>query len=375
MRSVQDFAALNPFKEIEPSYLKSVPRIKARLYDNATLSVIIRFHKEERLAFLEEAIFSLAIQDWPDLETLVVLQNGTEKLRQTVSDIINNQPWPAPPKYKIIMVQVPEDADGRSTLLNRGIEQARGRYVAFLDDDDFVYHHGYTTLIRQLMKGGLAIAVGGCRRALIQYEAQHWFVRKKDDFFKWGRSRSDLFKENFVPIHSYVIDRSRTVSFDLAFDESLPLLEDYDFLLRLFSHFEPDLSALDVPVCEYRVRMDGSNSIAHTPNASSEVRAKQKRAQRRIYETKKSLLFRMPLIEQIELASGMNKPLHEMVSGRTTEELIENRRVLLKIAYEIYAFFGQHPRWEELLGNLLHSGWDAYGRFKKRRMGKNLADQ
>ncbi|MGI9067942.1 MAG: glycosyltransferase family 2 protein [Pyrinomonadaceae bacterium] len=346
-----------------------MPRAKTRLYDNATLSVIIRFHTEDRLAFLEEAIFSLAIQEWVDLEILVVLQNGTEDLRQAVAEIVNHQPWPVGPQHKIITVDIPGNIDGRSTLLNRGIEHATGRYLAFLDDDDFVYHHGYTTLIRQLMRGEHAIAVGGCRRAVVQYESQHWFVQTKDNFFNWGRSRSDLFKENFVPIHSYVIDRSRISTFELSFNDSLSLLEDYDFLLRLFAEFEPDFSTLDVPVCEYRIRTDGSNSIPHTPNASPEARAKLKQAQQHIHERKKSLISRMPLFEQIELTRGLNL-------GNTVqapEGSMESRRVMLKVAQEIYEFFSRHPWWEERLSKALHNGWEVYSRHKQKRMGKPLA--
>ena len=270
---------------------------------NNTLSVVIRFHQKDRLAFLEEAIFSLAIQDWHDLEVILVLQNGTEELKDTIVDIIKRQPWPGQPRYRILLIPIPPGIDGRSTLLNRGMENAAGRYLAFLDDDDFVYHHGYATLIDQLIAGGQAVAVGGCRRANIQHEGEHWFVESKDDFFAWGRSRIDMFRDNFVPIHSYVIDRSRLGSFELYFDDACPPLEDYDFLLRLFNTVEPDFSKLEVPVCEYRIRLDGSNSIAYGGNAPPEVVERQKRAQELIKGRKKQIIRGMSAVQRRELRS------------------------------------------------------------------------
>lgn len=358
---------------------------------NQTLSVIIRFHQAERLPFLQEAIFSLAIQDWHDIETIVVLQNGTEELRRAVVDIIAGQPWPAPPRYQVLVVPVAQGVDGRSTLLNRGIARAAGRYLAFLDDDDFVYHHGYATLINQLVHGERAVAIGGCRRANIRYERNHWYVQSKDNFFSWGRTRFDLFSENFVPIHSYVLDRSRLGSFDIYFDDACPPLEDYDFLLRLFASFEPDFSQIDVPVCEYRIRMDGSNSIAYVPDAPPEVIEKQKRAQQLIRTRKKSLIQQMPAEQQRQLRevlytdlfddSGENAPpdagsAQPSPNGSSecppvaadacaATQTDDERRVLLQLTREVYVFFSNHPWWELQLSRMLHWAWRASRRMKK----------
>lgn len=348
--------------------------------DNSRLSVVVRFHDEVRLPFLDEAIFSLAIQGWDDIEIIVLLQNGTPELRQAVEQLIQRQPWPGSPQYKIITVEVAQGVDGRSALLNQGIQQAGGRYLAFLDDDDYVYQHGYATLIAQLVKGGRAVAVGGCRRAQIRFESGHWFVQAKDNFFAWGRSRLDLMRENFVPIHSYVIDRSRLGTFELYFDESFSILEDYDFLLRLCAEFEPDFSQFEMPVCEYRIRLDGSNSIAHVPNAPAEAVAAQKRAQRLIKERKERLIDNLPPGDLLKLKEGLlqsvsHGPTHEQERARETDQaaraqrLDADNRVLLKITQNVYLFFSKHPEWETRLSNTLHTGWRAYKRLKKQEAG------
>src|SRR5205085_12261957 len=138
-----------------------------------------------------------------------------DELVAAVREIIERQPWPAAPRYQILTVAVPPGVDGRSTLLTRGIERASGRYLAFLDDDDLVYQHGYTTLVAQLKAGGCAVAVGGCRMAKIKEVGGSWFVETKETPFTWGRTRNDLLRDNFIPIHSYVIDRARVEPRDL----------------------------------------------------------------------------------------------------------------------------------------------------------------
>lgn len=270
-------------------------------WNNATLSVIIRSHAPERLPMLEEAIFSLALQDWRDLELVIALQNAGEEFAEAVERLMHRQPWATMPKYQIVALHVPAGVDARSALMNLGIEQAAGRYLAFLDDDDVVYQHGYTTLIQQLREGGRAFAVGGCRRARLQPEAGDWYVRNKDNPWVWGQSRVDLFFDNFVPIHSYVIDRSRTGDFPLAFDETTSFLEDYHFLLQLCASFEPDLSRRDVPVCEYRIRLDGSNTVLESDPTPSEAKVERtRRAQQKLREKKDRLICRMNVTELAE---------------------------------------------------------------------------
>src|SRR4028118_769768 len=339
----------------------ALKKTKTHLFDNSTLSVIVRFHQRERLNFLEEAIFSLALQNWSDLEPIIVLQNANDELHRSISDMLDHQPWRVSPKYKIVNVQVPEGTDGRSILLNRGIEAATGRYLSFLDDDDCVYHDGYTTLIRQLIGGERAVAVGGCRRAQIGYENDHWFTHKKDNFFAWGRSLSDLFTENFVPIHSYVIDRARLGNLELKFDESFTLLEDYDFVLRLFVAHEPDFTLLDKPVCEYRVRLDGSNSIAHTPAASPEAVDLQQRAWTMIKESKKNLYSKYFPGKDINdlIETRLNLVRLESVE-QAKNSVDEDGRVLLKIVVMMYDFFSRYPRLELWLSKTLHLMWSTY---------------
>lgn len=337
---------------------------------NTTLSTIIRFHRKERLPFLEEALFSLATQYWHDLETIIVIQNGDDAIKREIIKMIDHQPWPTAPRYQIVLVAIPKGMDGRSTLLNRGFKQAAGRYVAFLDDDDVVYQHGYTTLIEQLKEGGAAVAVGGCRMARMQYEDNHWFIKSKDNPFAWGRTRNDLLRDNFVPIHSYVIDRARVDASDLYFDDELPPLEDYDFLLRLCAKYEFDFSRLDTPVCEYRIH--NLNSIPYTADAPPEALTTHVRAQQLINERKKQIMCSLPISEVVELQQSLVRyeqekaALQEQIARYEQERLFEQSRFLNTLTRKIYAFWGRYPRLEMRLSKLTHSGWRAYKRSKAR---------
>jgi glycosyltransferase involved in cell wall biosynthesis len=351
--------------------LSEVPGMYLKSSLNKRLSTIIRFHKRERLPLLEEALFSLAIQFWQDHETVIVIQNGTDEIRREIIEIIDRQPWKESARCQTLMIEIPEGMDGRSTLLNRGIEQATGRFLAFLDDDDLTYQHGYTTLIKQLEEGGSAVALGGCRMAKTQYLSNHWYIRTKESPFAWGRTRLDLLRDNFVPIHSYVIDRFRVDPADLYFDDELPPLEDYEFLLRMCARYEFDFSKLSVPVCEYRIH--SLNSIPYDSHAPVESHTFHRRAQQLIQERKQKILCTIPISELVELDSSLTtsrqqittlqqqiEALQEQLARYEQEKLHEQGRFLNTLTRKIYNFFGRFPGLEKRLSRLTHSGWKKY---------------
>lgn len=335
--------------------------------ENRTLSTIIRFHRTERLPFLDEALFSLAIQSWREHETIIVVQNGDEAMKRAIEEIVARQPWPSSSTQTILSVSIPPDRDGRSTLLNRGIERAKGRYLAFLDDDDLVYHHCYKTLIQQLESSGSAVAAGGCRTARVRRESDHWYVQVKETPFSWGRTRNDLLRDNFVPIHSYVIDRSRIDPKDLWFDDECPPLEDYDFLLRLCARYSFDFSNLDIPVCEYRIH--SMNSIPYTADAPAGALDFHQRAQKLINERKKNILCSVTVSELADLLDR-EKVIQENLNRLELEQEHEQQRFLNSITRKTYQFFGRFPRLERRLSKLSHQAWTIYKGFKANRNGK-----
>lgn len=335
---------------------------------NRTLSVIIRCHKEERLPFLDEALFSLALQEWTELEVIIVLQNGTEKFKRAISDLIEKQPFHPHCRFQVQIVPIPAGVDGRSSLLNHGIECSTGRYLAFLDDDDLVYHHGYRTLIEQLTKSEKAVAVGGCRRADVKKEFGTWHVQTKTTPYSWGSSHFDLFKDNFIPIHSYVIDQNCVDRADLYFDDSFPPLEDYEFLLRIAAKYDFDYSKMSVFVCEYRIH--GANSLPYTITAETETIAKHLRAQQMINERKSGISYQIPLSDLVDLLTAEERnPIERLMSSAAPVAPVNPfsppkpknpqlvRRAFRTVEDQIYDFFSRYPRLEKNLSKVVLLGW------------------
>ena len=94
---------------------------------NEMVSVIIPTHNRSNT--LERAIKSVISQTYPEIEIIIVDDNANnEEERQKVKKIVENY-------NNINLIQNKVNLGGGQSR-NEGIKAAKGKYVAFLDDDD-----------------------------------------------------------------------------------------------------------------------------------------------------------------------------------------------------------------------------------------------
>ncbi|MBF0803242.1 MULTISPECIES: glycosyltransferase family 2 protein [unclassified Neisseria] len=249
---------------------------------NQTVSVVIRT-MPGREHFLDKCLFILSGQQHHDLEPIIVSQckTRTDSLEKTRLLI---EKWQ---KYypNIRFLHHVSEADARSLSLNMGMEAATGRYLAFLDDDDKVYPHHYQQLVQALQKSKFAWAYSGIVRADFNKDGQ--LISRSYPFYQGEYSFHEHMKNNFIPIHSFVLDRERAGGLGTV-NEQLCKNEDYEFLLRLAFRHEP----LRVPghSAEYCIRSDGSNTIlsggAVTSHEAMQKREAWHEADRQLYRLK-----------------------------------------------------------------------------------------
>jgi len=260
------------------------------------LSVIVRVHDPSRLDMLDLALFSLACQGYGNIEVLVCCQGFSEEALAAVGGLIEAMVRPPGSEWRVLNLAC-RSGDHRAALINLGIGEASGRYLAFLDFDDLVYAGAYAFLIDKLRADErAAVAFGRIHSVDAVGGGAGYYALSKRNFD--NSAKLAFFAYNIFPIHSAVIDRSRVSAASLRFNEEMGRHEDYDFYLRLLG----DAHWLDlrdrVNAGEYLLRSDGTNSVQEDKRNDA-----WQRADRQLAATKAALRVRVAANELAALVS------------------------------------------------------------------------
>ena len=226
------------------------------------IDVVVRIHDPARMAELKRCVFSLVSQSHRPVRVIIAAQRfsdeGLAATRAALAPLIDGEDGVT---LDIVNWTEAEPADARSVLLNAGVQAAEGRYLAYLDYDDALYPDAYELLIGKLRQTGAAIAFASVRVMQLHVYDHFFYAAEKVVPPFSGKTLIDLFRNNFCPIHSYVIDRDQVAPELLSFNTNLLMEEDYDVLLKICARYPSDFSLIGTDVGEYYYKTDGSNTV------------------------------------------------------------------------------------------------------------------
>jgi glycosyltransferase involved in cell wall biosynthesis len=181
-----------------------------------TVTVIIPTYN--RCNPLVQAINSVLAQSYKDFELLVIDDGSTDNTRQVISAISDS-------RIKYIY----KDNGGVSSARNAGIAQANGKYIAFLDSDDFWPENYLFTMVNSLRNNpdcGLAYC-------LTSSKGSDGIIRDYDSPERChsGSITQNLFVNSVIWSSAAVLKKS--LCDGIYFDIQLKNSEDSDFFLRL----------------------------------------------------------------------------------------------------------------------------------------------
>jgi GT2 family glycosyltransferase/MoaA/NifB/PqqE/SkfB family radical SAM enzyme len=191
------------------------------------------------------ALRSILGQSYKEVEIIVVNDCGADV--ESILSFLNK-------KNQITYIRHGKNR-GLAAARNTGIKIARGKYIAYLDDDDIYYPNHIETLVRFLETSDHKVAYTDAHRAHQFQQNGVYVVTKRDVPYSFDFDYDRILQTNFLPVLCLMHERECLEVVDF-FDEDLKRLEDWDLWIRLsrtlkFAHIKK-------VTCEFSWRIDGS---------------------------------------------------------------------------------------------------------------------
>ena len=226
-------------------------------------SVILR--TLDRPDMLRQALTSLANQTYRDFEVIVVNDGGSD-VANVISDFEHCFP--------VALLNNPAPT-GRAAALNRGIDEAVGRFLTYLDDDDILYPTHLEHLVSLLKGTDTDLAYTGVNKALYEPCDTEERLLLTEPSLPMTFDVDNLFLRNCLPLHS-VMHTARSMDAVGRFDGWFDLMEDWELWIRISQRFK--IAKTESCTCEYRFR------LGTITNATLTQRAQMFVVQGRVYE-------------------------------------------------------------------------------------------
>lgn len=205
--------------------------------DGPVVSVIITCYNHGE--FLQHAVESVLGQSYRNLDVIVVDDGSTDNTGQVARTFTRVR-------------YVCQVNSGLAAARNRGLAESRGKYIVFLDADDFLYENAIEVNLRYMEADPSLAFVSGAHEKVDQWgypldDQEQPEVVTTDHYRR-------LLRGNYIGMHAAVM-YARWVFVHVLFDQALPACEDYDLYFRIARDFPIDSHGHKVAA----YRMHGSN--------------------------------------------------------------------------------------------------------------------
>jgi 2-polyprenyl-3-methyl-5-hydroxy-6-metoxy-1,4-benzoquinol methylase len=215
----------------QPTREAETTRPETRSARATSLSVVMRT-QGRRPTHLRDALTCLAAQTVDDFDVLLMVHSpNSEAALASVETLVRE----FDPTFSSRVTVVPVVGGGRARPLNTALERLSSDYVAFLDDDDVVTADWVETFTAAAGDGAIVRSVAALRHISPSEESHRapYVVQSALQFpYKSKFDAIGHLFENETPICTFAVPRYLLDTFALRFDEQLPILEDWDFLMR-----------------------------------------------------------------------------------------------------------------------------------------------
>lgn len=178
--------------------------------------------------YIIRALKSVMVQTYQHIEIIVVDDSPVdylerERVKKAVLQIC--------PQVRYI---INNENHGAPAARNLGIQEARGTYIGFLDDDDEWLPKKIEEQLAGFINENIALVYG---KQCLSYDSEHCqFVPQED--YSFGRIFEQLLIKNYIGSTSNPLIKKECLKAIGGFDEAIRSAQDYDLYLRLAQQYE-----------------------------------------------------------------------------------------------------------------------------------------
>lgn len=207
------------------------------------VSVIINFHNAEK--FLDQSITSVLSQSYKNFELILWDNCSNDKSKEICNRF----------KDRRIKYFYKSKKTTLYKARNLAIKATKGDLIAFLDSDDW-WHRNYLSS-RQKFFNKKKYDYFYCNSNIVLEEKKNIFLYKKFNLPN-GKILDELAKDYFIII-SGVIFRKKIFDEQGYFNESLNIIGDYDFIIKISNSYNAHSS--NYPYLNYRIHKNNYSKL------------------------------------------------------------------------------------------------------------------
>jgi len=216
------------------------------------ISVVIPTYNSEN--FIIKTLETVFSQTYDNYEVIISDDGSTDNTVVVVKSFFSKYPS----RNKTLLINKHE---GPGAARNKGIENASGDWVSFLDSDDLWNHNKLESVVGYILKNDdidlvchSLVAIDGSKETLM--DPSKYFNNKIDPFLS-------IYRENCLYTSALTIKKSILYQAGL-FDNILPSAQDYDLWLRLGMINKIKMGFIEDPLTTYINREGNIGSNAET---------------------------------------------------------------------------------------------------------------
>lgn len=214
------------------------------------ISIIIpTYNRPDQLV---HAVKSVLEQTYTAFEAIVVNDCGIDvsKILKALND------------HRIVHIRH-EKNKGLAATRNTGIRAAKGKYIAYLDDDDEFYPDHIQTLVNELENSNFKIAYTDGERRLYKERNGELFLSNKLVKHSSEFDPLKILTQNYIPVLCLMHEKSCLDHIGL-FDETMRVHEDWDLWARLSLHFP--FTHIKKTTCAYKIIVNAKKNLTTSKN-------------------------------------------------------------------------------------------------------------